>query len=47
MATSSRIEDGVTIRQRALLDDRGGITIGKNAVIGSYSRIYLAQLCAG
>ena len=34
------IEDGVTIRQRALLDDRGGITIGKNAVIGSYSRIF-------
>jgi acetyltransferase-like isoleucine patch superfamily enzyme len=34
------LEDGVTIRQRALLDDRGGITIGKNAVIGSYSRIF-------
>jgi acetyltransferase-like isoleucine patch superfamily enzyme len=34
------IEDGVTIRQRALLDDRGGIMIGKNAVIGSYSRIF-------
>ena len=36
--------DGVTIRQRALLDDRGGITIGKNAVIGSYSRDLLAHL---
>ncbi len=34
------IEDGVTIRQRALLDDRGGITIRKNAVIGSYARIF-------
>jgi acetyltransferase-like isoleucine patch superfamily enzyme len=34
------IEDGVTIRQRVLLDDRGGITLRKNAVIGSYSRIF-------
>ena len=34
------IGDGVTIRQRALLNDRGGITIGKNAVIGSYARVY-------
>ena len=34
------IGDGVTIRQHALLSDRGGITIGKNAIIGSYSRIY-------
>ena len=34
------IEDGVTIRQRVLLDDRGGIAIGKNAVIGSFSRIF-------
>jgi acetyltransferase-like isoleucine patch superfamily enzyme len=34
------IGDGVTIRQRALLNDRGGITIGNNAVIGSYSRIF-------
>ncbi len=31
------IEDGVTIRQRALLNDRGGITIGKGAVIGSFA----------
>ncbi len=35
-----RLEDGVVIRQRALLHDRGGITIGKGAVIGSYARIY-------
>jgi acetyltransferase-like isoleucine patch superfamily enzyme len=35
-----KIGDGVTIRQRALLNDRGGIEIGKNAVIGSYARIY-------
>jgi len=34
------IEDGVTIRQRALLNDRGGITIRKGAVIGSFARIY-------
>src|SRR5580658_8572126 len=30
------IGDGAVIRQRALLNDRGGITIGKNAVISSY-----------
>jgi len=35
-----KIGDGVTIRQGALLNDRGGIIIGKNAVIGSYARIY-------
>jgi acetyltransferase-like isoleucine patch superfamily enzyme len=34
------IDDGVTIRQRALLNDRGGITIGKGTVIGSFARIY-------
>ena len=34
------IADGVTIRQGALLNDRGGIKIGKNAVIGSFARIY-------
>ena len=34
------IGDGVTIRQRALLNDRGGITIGKNAVIGSFARVF-------
>ena len=34
-----RIGDGVTIHQRALLNDRGGITIGKGAVIGSFARI--------
>ena len=34
------IEDGVTIRQRALLNDRGGITVGKGTVIGSFARIY-------
>jgi acetyltransferase-like isoleucine patch superfamily enzyme len=35
-----KIGDGVTIRLGALLNDRGGITIGKNAVIGSFARIY-------
>lgn len=34
------IGDGVTIRQHALFNDRGGIRIGKNAVIGSYARVY-------
>ncbi|HEX4286313.1 MAG TPA: acyltransferase [Terracidiphilus sp.] len=34
------IGDGVVIRQRALLNDRGGIKIGKGAVIGSYVRIF-------
>jgi acetyltransferase-like isoleucine patch superfamily enzyme len=34
------IEEGATIRQRALLNDRGGIIIGKGAVIGSFARIY-------
>jgi len=34
------IEDGACIRQRAMLNDRGGITIGKGAIVGSFSRIY-------
>jgi acetyltransferase-like isoleucine patch superfamily enzyme len=34
------IGDGAVIRQRALLADRGGITIGNNAIIGSYARVY-------
>ncbi len=34
------IGDGVTIRQAALLNDRGGLTIGDGAVIGSFSRIF-------
>jgi acetyltransferase-like isoleucine patch superfamily enzyme len=34
------IEDGAVIRQRALLNDRGGIKIGKGAVIGSFVRIF-------
>jgi acetyltransferase-like isoleucine patch superfamily enzyme len=34
------IDDGVVIRQGALLNDRGGISIGKAATIGSFSRIY-------
>jgi acetyltransferase-like isoleucine patch superfamily enzyme len=36
------IGDGVIIRQGALLNDRGGLTIGKGAVIGSFSRILTA-----
>jgi acetyltransferase-like isoleucine patch superfamily enzyme len=34
------IGDGVTIRQRVLLNDRGGIAIGDGAVIGSFARVY-------
>jgi acetyltransferase-like isoleucine patch superfamily enzyme len=34
------IEDGVTIRQRVLLNDRGGIRIGRESVIGSFARVY-------
>jgi acetyltransferase-like isoleucine patch superfamily enzyme len=34
------IEEGATIRHHALLNDRGGITIGKGAVIGSFARIF-------
>ena len=34
------LEEGVTIRQHAQLNDRGGITVGKGAVIGSFARIY-------
>lgn len=34
------IDDGVIVRQRALLDDRAQIHIGKGAVIGNYARIY-------
>jgi len=34
------IGDGAVIHQGVLLHDRGGITIGKNAVIGSFARIY-------
>jgi len=34
------VGDGVTIRQGAQLNDRGGSTIGKRAVIGSFARIY-------
>lgn len=34
------IDDGAIIRQRALLNDRGGIRIGRNAAVGSYVRIF-------
>jgi acetyltransferase-like isoleucine patch superfamily enzyme len=34
------IEDGAVVRQGALLNDRGGITIGSKAVIGSYTRVF-------
>jgi acetyltransferase-like isoleucine patch superfamily enzyme len=37
---NTSIGDGVTIRKGVLLNDRGGITIGKNAIIGSYCRIF-------
>lgn len=34
------LEEGATIRQRVLLSDRGGITVGKGAVIGSFARVF-------
>jgi len=34
------LEEGAVIRHHAMLNDRGGITIGKGAVIGSFARIY-------
>ena len=34
------IGDGAVIRKAVALNDRGGIKIGKNAVIGSYARIF-------
>ena len=34
------IGDGVVIRQQAMLQDRGGIHIGDQAVIGSFARIF-------
>src|SRR5580698_1170212 len=34
------IEDGVIVRQRALLDDRAEIRLGAGSVIGNYARIY-------
>lgn len=34
------IGEGVLIRQNTFLDDRGGITIGDNATIGAFARIY-------
>ncbi|MGH9600153.1 MAG: acyltransferase [Terracidiphilus sp.] len=34
------IGDGTVIRHGALLNDRGGVAIGKNAIIGSFARIY-------
>ncbi|MBW7874814.1 MAG: acyltransferase [Candidatus Cloacimonetes bacterium] len=34
------IEDNVVIHRDVLLDDRGGITIGKNASVSDYANIY-------
>jgi acetyltransferase-like isoleucine patch superfamily enzyme len=34
------IEDGAVVHHGALLHDRGGIKIGKNAVVGSFARIF-------
>lgn len=34
------IGDGAILRKGALLNDRGGITIGKGALIGSFSRVF-------
>lgn len=32
--------DGVVVRQGALLNDRGGITIGASAIVGSFARVF-------
>jgi acetyltransferase-like isoleucine patch superfamily enzyme len=37
---NTSIGDGVVIRKDVALNDRGGIKIGKNAVIGTYARIF-------
>lgn len=42
-----RIGDGATIRQGVMLHDRGGITIGKGTVIGSFARIYSHMYAPG
>jgi acetyltransferase-like isoleucine patch superfamily enzyme len=34
------IDDGVIVRNRALLDDRAEIHLGKGCIIGNYARIY-------
>ena len=34
------IDDGAVVHHGALLHDRGGIRIGKNAVVGSFARIF-------
>lgn len=34
------IGDGAVIRKGALINDRGGVTIGKRAVVGSFARIF-------
>lgn len=41
------IGDGATIRQGVMLHDRGGITIGKGTVIGSFARIYSHMYAPG
>ena len=37
------IGDGTVIRKGALLNDRGGITVGKGVVIGSFTRVLSAS----
>jgi acetyltransferase-like isoleucine patch superfamily enzyme len=37
---NTSIDDGAVIRKYVALNDRGGIKIGKGAVIGSYSRVF-------
>jgi acetyltransferase-like isoleucine patch superfamily enzyme len=34
------IDDGAVVHQGVLLHDRGGIKVGKNAIIGSFARIF-------
>lgn len=41
------VGDGAVIHQGVLLHDRGGIKIGKNAIIGSFARIFSHSYATG
>ena len=40
MGYNLSLGDGVVVRQGALLNDRGGITIGASAIVGSFARVF-------
>ncbi|MGA8042470.1 MAG: acyltransferase [Terracidiphilus sp.] len=41
------VGDGAIIRKGAMLNDRGGITIGRGALIGSFSRVFSHSYAQG